>query len=786
MKIRWAELGKWTILCLTPSLITVIGKVPFHASLILTFSHVLGLVTAGLCILSLLNLQKTRSPADTIVLSYGAGWSTIPFFALASWISGHHITVILLIISVFFIGIRWWLQRIQKKGFSNNHSGQKHPVIPFTLYLASLIYTLVSVALPFSYFSFNSIAREFYIDGIQRFGTIYALSQDIPPNNPFFSGARLMYYWFSFFPFAIEYRFIHHDLFNVWKSGQLWTSLLFMPFLWFVMAKVFREKVVAWSVILFSFFFASYEIFANLYWAKPILTQWHGLGNVIKLLKSLALSHDPDMVVGIVTQYSDQLFMEDFLYIPHNAYALLVIVSGLWFMKEKKHWAMIFSFSSLAAINTFFIIPVFSSLLVHFFIGYRLIAACVSSLLLCSYALLWMIMCRIVLYPSFLLGLLTAFAATAIFTYCSRQNCFSTFNGKSTFSNILRISTWSFLISLLLLLLLRPKYNFVVLVLNYGPSFLIGLFFLCHMLFAKTYPETGKDGLTLIFLFVSGTIFNLVTVLVYLQFLDYVPLPLKDLSYRIGLDINLFNFYHKIGKLARLSWAIFAGLGIALLGSVFLNHLLKRKLQLLLLLLALFAATLTSFVRPLTYLTSGPVDEAGAGQYLVQEKKDISTTLLVEDYNGSRINLLAPVSVFYYSSWTGGNPGLTHAIGTWADQYLIKSARNESKRREIINRHFFSNATDNHERQLILKEYRIDYILTRKKYDFYPFADLVVNKEGGFLYKARNIWKQKNSESLPINNTSYRFGVIYPFRMPDGDLLRSCKNSVCCLNALHK
>jgi hypothetical protein len=257
------------------------------------------------------------------------------------------------------------------------------------------------------------------------------------------------------------------------------------------------------------------------------------------------------------------------------------------------------------------------------------------------------------------------------------------------------------------------------------------------VLFLKTDISTDNGVYTLIFILITGTIYNLVTVFVYLQFLEYIPLPLRDLSYRFGLNVNLFNFYHKIGKLVRLNWAVLAGLALALSGPAFLNYLLKRRLLFFFTLLALSAAVLTSLVRPLTYFIHGPVEEANAACYLLREKKNISTTLLLEDYSGSRINMLAPVSVFFYSSWSGGNPGLTHAIGTWADQYLPEHSRKDSKYRETINQLFFSDSFGCSERMYFLREHSIDFILSRKKYDFYPFADLVVEKEGGFLYAVK-------------------------------------------------
>ena len=105
------------------------------------------------------------------------------------------------------------------------------------------------------------------------------------------------------------------------------------------------------------------------------------------------------------------------------------------------------------------------------------------------------------------------------------------------------------------------------------------------------------------------------------------------------------------------------------------------------------------------------------------------------------INQLVPVSVFYFSPWSGGNPGLTHAVGTWADQYLPKSLRPECAEREAVNRLFFGNQMSLSDRKKMLRECGIAYILTRRKYDFQPMAELVVDQKGGYLYRVKKEYR---------------------------------------------
>jgi hypothetical protein len=245
--------------------------------------------------------------------------------------------------------------------------------------------------------------------------------------------------------------------------------------------------------------------------------------------------------------------------------------------------------------------------------------------------------------------------------------------------------------------------------------------------------KEGQD--TVLFLIAFCTLYELVTLFLYLQFADHAPNSIRQLAYRIGLDINLFNFYHKGGKLVRLSWAIFAGLALAVWGKEWFTYYKKHWALSFIIAIGLAAAIITSVVRPLTYMTDGAVAEINAADYLIRNKADIKTIVLIEDFQQSMINQLVPISAFYFSTWSGGNPGLTHAVGTWADQYLPKSLRHESAHREAVNRLFFGNELSLSDKKTILRRHDIAYIVTRRKYDLQPLAALVVDHPGGYLYR---------------------------------------------------
>ena len=57
--------------------------------------------------------------------------------------------------------------------------------------------------------------------------------------------------------------------------------------------------------------------------------------------------------------------------------------------------------------------------------------------------------------------------------------------------------------------------------------------------------------------------------------------------------------------------------------------------------------------------------------------------------------------------------------------------------REAINRSFFGNQMSLADRKKMLQEYDIAYILTRRKYDFQPIAELIVDQKGGYLYRVK-------------------------------------------------
>jgi hypothetical protein len=544
--------------------------------------------------------------------------------------------------------------------------------IPISVYLLALLYALVSVALPFRYFSADSISREFFIDGVQRLGVTYALAERIPPANPFFTGAPLSYYWFALFPAAVEFRFAHRDIFDVWKCGNLWNALLLPIALWGVVRQLFARPIVAWAALLFTFVFCSYEIFA--------LPDFGGALKQLVIDRSWSafVAHmplgDPDMLRGIVTPYSDQLLLEDFLYVPQNAVALMIVLVGLWLWDTQRDLAAAFCLSTLAGVNTFYALPVFGAFALVSWQRDGLRHALATSMLVVAWAITWLVLCRILAWPPLPWAAGSSIAMTLLAACLTKQE-----PPPRRCGLWLRIATLLFLAGLLSICLLRPSANLGVLALNYGPAFVLGLGLCVHLALRGGVNLPARSADLLCFLLLAGAIYFALSFFLYLQFVEWIPASARAFSRAVGLELNLFNFYHKVGKLVRLSWTIFAGVLLALYLPQVRSWLASRPLRWAIVVL-LGLSAVTGLLRPLTYLRAGPVAEGEAGRWLDPHRGE--NVILLEDFRGSMINQLLPARVFYFSMWSGGNPALTHAVGTWVEQYLPRTWRAQAPRRE--------------------------------------------------------------------------------------------------------
>jgi hypothetical protein len=199
--------------------------------------------------------------------------------------------------------------------------------------------------------------------------------------------------------------------------------------------------------------------------------------------------------------------------------------------------------------------------------------------------------------------------------------------------------------------------------------------------------------------------------------------------------INPFNFTHKVGKGARLMWCLLAGAGAASVLSWIRRSRVRVALAIGLAAIVMPVAAATSILRPLTYLRDAPPHEAAAAGLLRRSGASLSTVVLLEDYRESQINQLAPVSTYFISSWSDGARSLSNAAGTWADQYVPSRFRPATAAREARNADVFRADDVGAAIRRLSGETRMDYVLTRRRYDLGRGFRLLVDWPGGYLYE---------------------------------------------------
>jgi len=737
-----AEAVKW-ILALAIAIVIWRGEsiAPSRVAM-LSICHLFGMALFGTFILAACCRTLPPSLMDRLTLSFLTGWCFLPLLILPVALAGYGaLAPSFLLLGALGYFIRRWKLRRQDADRGCSASAEPEIRIPWPVYGIAFLFTALSVALPFSHFSEHCIVREFYGDGVQRLGTAYALAQHIPPQNPFMAGAPFRYYWFYLFPFAVEARWLPVALLDIWKCGQTWMAFLTLPGLWLITRILFRNSTVAWSMLLFGFVFASYECLlpSNLSRFIQIFDPAVSAGQTLPAAcYHTLIARDPDMLIGLIKPYSDQLFMEDFLYVPQNAIALIIIMVSLWLLEGGNPLAGIFTLSSLAGVNTFYIIPTAGALGILLAVRRPFCPALMHALAWLAWSVAWLSLCNI-LPQSLLPVLLSVSILTSLLVYRdSIRRIVPAGLDSSVPSRAIQIGALFLLGALLVAASLHPVRNPLMFLLNYGPGFALGVALIAHAALGKRDKLCRRGRETFLFVAVFGGMVLMIAWFLSLQYTSQTPALIREWSTMLGERINLFNFYHKTAKLMRLGWAVFAGLALVCWGERLCAWTGKSVIVKAAAGLLLIGAVLTSILRPLTYLTCRPVPEQAAGDYLAHQPNQALPMVLLEDFRFSRIHLLSPVLTFYYSTWTNGQPGLTQANGAWIDQYLPRSFRAESQRRKAINIRFFAPDTGSEERKAMLKQEGISYLLTRTPWDFHEFSERVVTHPGGYLYRVVN------------------------------------------------
>ncbi|MEZ5285661.1 MAG: hypothetical protein R2712_12815 [Vicinamibacterales bacterium] len=707
-------------MALAVALIAVEGLAPATAlrlSLLLAVSSMLlfgGALRVG-------RIRVGASGLDRFCLSVTTLWATFPALILADAVVGRWDLAALLVAAALAGAVR--LRRREAAALD-----LPRVIVPSGVYALALAYVVVSVAAPFGHFDAHSQVREFYTDGFQRFGVVHALAAHVPPANPFVAGLPLRYYWFSLAPIAALVQAGGATVFDAWKVLLTWQAFAFVVTLWWVTASVLG-KVAAWAACVLAFVLPSAEILWHPHLVESFRQALGSARGVWPALAGLA-TIDPDHVVGVLVTYSDQLFMEDFLYIPQNAAAIGLFVIAVWLAAAGRWMAAAWVTALYAGTNTFFIIPGAAALAVTMTgsAGWRRTAT--TGVWFAGWVLVWAAFCRITPAP----GALTAGVGLAIAAaagWWSRHGSDPGAAGEVPVVAV-RAAAVALVLTLAAAAALRPEQVLAGLLANYSPAILLGLGAVAWLAAGNGEPGHARRATLLVLCF--GTAFWLAALVIVAPFWVSLPETVAEAAFRVGDLVNPFNYYHKAAKGMRLTWCLLGALALA--GPLAIQRMRPSFLAVAIALLVPVASA-TTIIRPLTYLRDEPAREAPAAALLRSLGATLETVVLLEDFRGSRINQLAPVSTFFIPSWSDGQRSLSHAAGTWADQYVPTPLAGEVSERERLNGEVFAAADPGAAILRLRERYRIDYVLLREKRALGPAFTLLVDWPGGYLYAVR-------------------------------------------------
>ncbi|HQZ40149.1 MAG TPA: hypothetical protein PLH72_14020 [Vicinamibacterales bacterium] len=672
----------------------------------------------------------TRPPAagfDWLCLAVTGLSATFPF-VIAAAVTGSGWDLALLA-GVAALG----LAALWRRNAAVHHEVQGPALaVPAGVYVLAAIYVLWSIAAPFGHFNDHSLVREMYTDGFQRFGVIYALGEHVPPSNPFVAGLPLRYYWFSLAPIAALAQATGVTAFDAWKAVLTWQAFAFVVTLWWVTATIWGGRAAAWAACVLAFVTPSAEMLWHPSLRQALSLAGTSLDGARRALATLA-GIDPDHVVGVLVPHSDQILMEDFLYIPQNAAALGLFVVVVWLVARRYWLAAAWVTALYVGTNTFFLIPGSLALAATIAAEAGVRRAAAAGFWMAGWAIVWAVLCRVLSPPGAsgpLVGLAIAGLAGWAWLRLDRTREPSADLGHAgRLAAAALLAAWGYLVWM------RPAEVVVGLVANYSPAILLAFVVVVGRLAGRGHTgAAGRAELTILWF---AATFCLVTAALVAPFWGQMPAWGTEAAFRLGDVVNPFNFYHKVAKGVRIGWCLLAAVAaapaIGWLGARQGRAVVASAAAIVL--VPVFAAT--TIVRPLTYLRDEPGREAPAADLLRRIGASLDTVVLLEDFRTSQINQLAPVSTFFISSWSGGARSLSNAAGTWADQYVPTTLAPEVAERERLNQEVFASPDSAAAILRLRGHYRIDYVLTRERRDWgHPFV-LLVDWPGGYLYAIR-------------------------------------------------
>ncbi len=691
------------------------------------FLHLLVLMSLGWIISRLIPIDVSGVPStiDRSILSCGLGLSAIPVWALASSVCS---SIIAGLFTILIVGALLVVLRARSVYVADEL--EQSIVLPFSVYLLSAAYCFISVVLPFRAFTYSSLVREMFSDGFQRFGVLRALADAVPPTNLFFDGAPLSYYWFSFLPMALPLELGVSDIFTAWKAVQIATAVIFVPFVWGVIRICCKSSAIAWGALAFAVFFPSYEILSSPQFWQILDDQFaQGVPRVSAMIEALA-TFDPDHVVGMLTPYSDQLYLEDFLYIPHNVVALLTVLICCWAITNE-NWFFALSLSSgLVGINTFVALPTTAAVFIVMLSRCSLRFTSVGLAFALAQGLLWASLCSIIEVRAWTfvpLVLLLGWGFSRLPTE-EQQKGIGVQRGVT-------IVAAGLLFGMAGLAIANERAVVAILFFNYGLAFPLAIVALL-MLFCIRRKIVWSNALLFLCSYLLAHL--LITILLCLPVSGIKLQVLSSFVEEIGARVSPFNYYHKAAKGARLAMAVLAAFAVVEISRTRLQRVLPartaRPLLIAVGVAVLAPATITSFVRAMSYVKPTLVSERFVGAFLRSSQLSATPIVLLEDFKYSQITQIAPVVTYYYSTWTGAAHGISHLSGTWAEQYLPASRKAEVAQREKALTELFTGHDHPGQLKAFLRTARATHLLAKHPYNFEPCGKLVFSSPGHYLY----------------------------------------------------
>ncbi len=240
----------------------------------------------------------------------------------------HRVGLAVLLLLVTLATLAWAYRAIRRYASAANSSGVPHT--HRLLLLASILSICLALLVPYRSFgnmsphglAFSELHKT---DLLHHMTTFIALAKGIPPQNPYFSGEPLHYYWLSHVYPASVYALSGYSLQprDIIVLTGLVYSILFMGVLWVMLYTLFPRPIVLSQLLLLSVMAYGYNYFLPL--ARWILTHLTNTLTISPIPFEYLLTYDRGQHF---TGYSHGWF-RSFMVEPHTTFVFAIMLSVL-------------------------------------------------------------------------------------------------------------------------------------------------------------------------------------------------------------------------------------------------------------------------------------------------------------------------------------------------------------------------------------------------------------------------------------------------------------------------